>query len=303
MNRSIRYVPNRDIDRQRWDQCLEIAPNRLIYPFSWYLDCMADHWDALVLNDYEAIMPLTWRKKYGISYLYQPFLTAQSGIFGSVPDENLCDDFIQAIPSRFKLIEIALNSGNRLKKINGTLISRNNFILDLSKPYEILAAGFQENTRRNINKAEGQGCLPERDIEPDLVISLAIQQMKGFNRQATGQVDRFRKLISFLKEKKGIVTYGISLQGSLLASAIFLKDHNRAYYILVGNHPDGRNTGASHALINAFIRDHAGSPLLLDFEGSDIPGLAAFYSSFGAVNEPYPFLRMNRLPFFLRWMK
>ncbi len=44
---------------------------------------MAKQWDALVWNDYEAVMPLTWNRKYGIAYLYQPFLTAQLGVFGN----------------------------------------------------------------------------------------------------------------------------------------------------------------------------------------------------------------------------
>jgi hypothetical protein len=72
---------------------------------------------------------------------------------------------------------------------------------------------------------------------------------------------------------------------------------------LVGNHPESRNSGASHFLIDAFIRDHAGRDMLLDFEGSDLKNLAYFYSSFGATHSPYPALKINRLPFFLRWMK
>jgi hypothetical protein len=89
----------------------------------------------------------------------------------------------------------------------------------------------------------------------------------------------------------------------VLASAVFFYSHQRAYYILPGNHPDGRKAGASHLLIDAFIKDHAGSDLVLDFEGSDVPGLQFFYASFGAVEEPYTAIRHNRLPLFLRWMK
>ncbi len=61
--------------------------------------------------------------------------------------------------------------------------------------------------------------------------------------------------------------------------------------------------GASHALIDAFIKDHAGSNLLLDFEGSDIRNLAFFYSSFGATDEKYPAVRVNNLPWYCKWMK
>jgi hypothetical protein len=88
-----------------------------------------------------------------------------------------------------------------------------------------------------------------------------------------------------------------------VASCIYFFSNKRAYYILVGNHPNGKTLGASHYLIDRFIHDHAGRDLLLDFEGSDIRNLAFFYTSFGASLETYPAIRMNRLPWWIRWMK
>jgi hypothetical protein len=98
-------------------------------------------------------------------------------------------------------------------------------------------------------------------------------------------------------------TYGISLNNELVASCVFFFSHGRSYYILVGNHPNGKTIGASHMLIDAFIKDHAGEKNILDFEGSDIRNLAFFYNSFGAENEIYPALKINRLPFYLKWLK
>ncbi|WP_315816464.1 hypothetical protein [Paraflavitalea speifideaquila] len=56
----------------KWDRCIADAPNGLIYGYSFYLDKMADNWDGLVLNNYEAVMPLPWKKKWGIYYLAHP---------------------------------------------------------------------------------------------------------------------------------------------------------------------------------------------------------------------------------------
>jgi len=78
----IYYLRNSEIDKDSWNNCIEQAANGLIYGYSSYLDHMADNWDALVLNNYEAVMPLPWRRKAGISYVFQPFLSAQLGIFG-----------------------------------------------------------------------------------------------------------------------------------------------------------------------------------------------------------------------------
>ena len=107
-----------------------------------------------------------------------------------------------------------------------------------------------------------------------------------------------------IDNKLNTTVYGvIGPQNKLLASAAFFFSHNRAYYILVGNHPDGKTLGASHTLIDAFIKDHAGQDLILDFEGSDIRNLAFFYSGFGAKEEMYPAIKLNRLPWYIRLFK
>ena len=92
------YVENKNIDKVKWDRCIETAGNGLIYANSFYLDAMAKHWDAIVLNDYEAVMPLTWNKKYGIYYLYQPFLCASLGVFGNNLTGEILYSFLNNIP-------------------------------------------------------------------------------------------------------------------------------------------------------------------------------------------------------------
>jgi hypothetical protein len=65
----IHYVKRKDLDLNKYDACINNAINSRIYGYSWYLDIVADNWDVLVLNDYEALMPLPWRQKYFIKYI------------------------------------------------------------------------------------------------------------------------------------------------------------------------------------------------------------------------------------------
>ncbi|MGK2860779.1 MAG: GNAT family N-acetyltransferase [Chitinophagaceae bacterium] len=300
----IRYVPFSEINFVKWDDCISKASNGLIYGYSFYLNHMARQWDALVLNDYEAIMPLTWNRKYGIAYLYQPFLTAQLGVFGNYVTAPLLEAFLQAIPSRFRYWDFYLNYKNDfvLEKFN--LYQRKNFVLDLQKPYTALFDNYRENIQRNIRKSEQSGSQVVKDFEVKQVTDLAVTQMRKFSKESATNLERFRKLYSHLQQHQQAKTYGVlNERKELVASCVFIFSHNRAYYILVGNHPDGRTTGASHRLIDGFIKDHAGKNLLLDFEGSDIRNLAFFYNSFGAVEELYPGLRQNKLPVFLKWLK
>lgn len=301
----IKYISHADINKQKWDDCVQHANNGLIYAYSWYLDAMADNWDALLLNDYEAIMPLTWNKKYGICYLFQPYFCASLGIFSKTQiNPAVTEAFLKKIPKRFRYIDIYLNHNNLFPVEGFPLTERVNFILPLNNSYADIAEQYRTNLKRNIRKAEQSGLVARQNIPVDDIIALAKETMQRVSAISDEQLDRFKKLFSIAKEKQLAETLGIyNNNNQLLASAVFLHSHNRWYYILVGNHPNGKTLGASHYLIDRFIAAHAGTDTILDFEGSDIRNLAFFYSSYGASEERYPALRMNRLPKLLKWLK
>jgi hypothetical protein len=300
----IRYLTQQQLNKAEWDDCITHASNGLVYAYSWYLDAMCRHWEALVLNDYEAVMPLTYNKKHGIYYLYQPPFTASLGIFGSQVNATLVKCFLDAIPKKFRYIDISLNQGNFFSIDGYSLFERVNYVLPLQKSYPEMYKTYRENLQRNIQKCYKQHCTVTKDFAVEEVIRLAKIQTSTFSTLTDGDFENFRKLYQLLHQQQKAITYGIcAANGALTASCVFIFSHHRAYYILVGNHPNGKTLGASHALIDAFIKDHAGSGLVLDFEGSDIRNLAFFYSGFGAKEEKYPGLKKNRLPAILKWLK
>ncbi len=298
------YLTYQQVDKVKWDACITKASNGLIYGYSFYLDAMAKNWDALVLNDYEAVMPLTWNKKYSVHYLYQPPFTACLGIFGEEVSSSTVQDFLKAVPTKFKYWDIYFNPGNFFNIPDFNLYERKNYILNLSNSYENIFNNYRDNIKRNIKKAEKLGLLINKNIPVADVLAISRQQSTGFALLTKTDFTNFQSLYQFLYKKEKATTFGVfTLEGQLLSAAVFFISHNRAYYILVGNHPNGKTLGASHTLIDAFIKDNAGQNLLLDFEGSDIPSLAFFYSSFGAVEEKYSAVKLNRLPAAVKWLK
>lgn len=299
---SIQYLQRTQIDTVKWDNCLAAAANGLIYAYSFYLDRMAGNWDALVLNDYEAVMPLPWKKKWGASYIAHPPLTASLGIFGTAVTAEITKLFIEAIPDRFKLVDLLLNPANFLPASRLQSI-RNNYVLDLNSKYEDIYRQYRNNVRRNIKKAQQLNCRYAIGVPVEEVIRLAHWQIQ---QQTTniGEEDyaHFKDLFHCLQSKQSAEACGVyTPNNELVASCAWFYSNGRAYYVLVGNHPNGKTLGASHYLIDRFIEAHAGQKLVLDFEGSDIASLAFFYSSFGAVNESYPDLQFQRLPWWLQW--
>ena len=293
---NISYLPQANIDKSKWDRCIDTAENGLIYAYSFYLDAMSENWDALIMNDYEMVMPLTWKKKYTIFYLYQPFFSASLGIFGNDISAQFVKLFLENIPSKFKYWDFYLNRNNLFSILEFPMHERSNYILPLSKNYETLKSNYAQSHTRNIKRAIQYGNVIKKNIPIEEVIHLSKKQVKSFSNIEEKNYADFENLFEFLKRKNKAITYGVySSQSKLVASCAYFLSHNRAYYILVGNHPDGKTSGASHLMIDAFIREHAGENLILDFEGSNIPSLAFFYKSFGSVLEKYPGIKMNNL--------
>jgi hypothetical protein len=301
---AIQYIQNKNIDKAKWDDCIEHSSNGLIYVYSWYLDAMSKHWDALVLGDYETVMPLTWNKKYGVHYLYQPWFCASLGVFSKKKiTVATVESFLKAVPEKFRYWDIYLNNKNFVEVKEFPLTERINYILSLNDTYEVIAAGYRSNLKRNIKKAENASLLVQKDIPLKAILVPAKETMQRISPISDKELHDFSKLYKKAVQFAGVETLGIYLNQELLASAVFFYSHKRWYYILVGNHPNGKTIGASHYLIDCFIKSHAGEDALLDFEGSDVRNLAFFYSSFGATEEKYPAIRMNKLPKFLKWLK
>ena len=292
----IRYLRHHEIDLSKWDRCIRQASNGMIYALSDYLEAMAPGWEALIYKDYEAVFPLPVRKKFGWHYIFQPILVAELGLFGNDLTPGLTDRFLDAIPSKFRYIDLPLNYQNRSERKE--VYTRQNFALQLNRDYNDIYDGFNKNVKRNILKAERQHCEIDADTDISNVTALSMKHIGDAKA-----LRAFEKLFRFFRDQGQAKAYAVRHGNEVIAAAAFLFSHDRAYYVLAGNHDDSRSRGASHSLINAFIKDHARKNILLDFEGSDVPGLAQYYASFGAVPDPYAAVRWNRLPLLLKWLK
>jgi hypothetical protein len=302
-NHHIRYLKRQEIDIARWDACIAASANRLIYGFSFYLDHMTDgQWDALVLEEYAAIMPLTWRRKAGIRYLCQPAFTQQTGIFSqkSIPPD-LVTAFLDQLNRYFRFAEIYLNFSNP----SATAEARSNFILSLNAPYTQLSGQYKANLVRDLQLTARTGLNYIKEYDLRVVLD-------GFHREYADRLPYvrekdyryFEELCRFLQQRQQvIIRVATGPKQQLLATALLFRDDARMYLLQPVTLPGGRDARAAHFLIDNIVREWAGAPLILDFEGSDLPGVARFYQHFGSNDQPYFFYRKNQLPWPVRLLK
>jgi hypothetical protein len=259
---------------------------------------VSESWEALVENDYERVFPLTHGKKFGINYLFQPRFTQQLGIFSrSILSIDTVKRFLDAIPGKFKFIDINLNSFNPLKKDYDKIEPWLNHELDLINSYERIASNYSTNLKRNLKKAENSPVTLVKSIKPENVINL-------FRRNKGEELDNFsdpdyellRRLIYVMIYKRLVEVVGAySEMNELCAGAFFVRDNKKVIFYFSATNDYAREHAAMPMIINSFIRENAHSHLTLDFEGSNNTNLARFYKSFGAKELTYPHFRQNKL--------
>ncbi len=299
----IHFIDRKHIDTRKWDECISAYPLDIVYGHSWYLDIVSPGWGGLIKGDYDYVMPVTGKSKFGVHYIAQPFFTQQLGVF-SKKNEYMIDakPFIDALVKKFKYIDIQLNERNDVSVFNEKVNYKKTYKLDLSKDYEALKKAYSQNHKRNIKKAKKQGITVINNIDPSFVIQF--KKQNNVNQLKKNQFNILKQLIIYLK-KEGIgKMYGaVNRSGGMLSEVVFLFNNRRVFYILASSNQEGKSSGAAFFLLDRFIKDHAGQSLVLDFEGSEIPGIARFFNGFGGMPEKYSRLNINNLPTLVKRIK
>lgn len=302
----IKYILHKDINKQAWNHCIDNAVNQMVYAYSWYLDVVSPNWDALVLGNYEAIMPLTQRKRFTLAYLAQPAFTQQLGVFYSDLDYmHTTNDFLAAIPEKYKLIELNLNTYNIQSNNTFTAKQNLNCILDLSQTYEQIKGNYAQQIIRNIKKAEAANLSITSEISPQNIIDLFKSNKGKTLRKLRKKVyHTLIDLCKVLKDNNALICHGIkNSEGVNIAGAIFIKYFDQAIFLFSGANDEAKKCGAMSLLIDNFIKMNASTNLILDFEGSNDKNLARFYLGFGSKPVNYNSIRKNNLPKLIRWVK
>jgi len=302
----ITSLSHNNIDKQKWDSCIQRSVNGIIYAYSWYLDIVAPGWEGLVEDDYISVMPLTCRKKFGIFYLYPPLFTQQLGVFSlNKFTEEKIHEFIEAIPRKYSFYEINLNTLNKFSSMDMIIHPNLTHELDLIESYENILEAYSENTRRNLKKALAAELVISKQIPASLIINM-FRHNNGakYKNIRSSDYATLETLIGTAMEKGRAQIWGVMTKDKrLCAGAFFVESNGKVIFLFSGSNQLARTNSAMPFLIDRFIEENAHRNLVLDFEGSNDPNLARFYKSFGAKECVYLQVKVNRLPWYARLFK
>jgi hypothetical protein len=298
---NIRFLKRNEIDEHKWNEAINNSFNSLPYATSGYLDAIAENWGALVLNDFEAVMPLVWLRKLGIKCLYQPYYCQQLGVFSLQPlRAETHRNFLNAAISRFAYIHINLNPTAAVVVDDFSLVKKRNLMLVLNSEYPAVQKKYAENHRRNIAKANKAGL--EFSEQTDLK-SFQKFYLENINRVKENFKSKDEKTLKKLTRvlatnKVSRIFTAADETGALVAGILIVAHKNRLVAIINTSSPSGKKSGASHFLFDQIIKKYANSGLTLDFEGSSIATIARFYEGFGASEEVFYNLKISLIKSF-----
>ena len=283
----IKYLNNIEIDREKYDACISKSKNSLVYAQSWYLDTVAENWDVLVFADYKIVMPLPYRRKYGVKYVFLPPWIQQLGLFSDqVIEPVVVKDFIEKIPGSFVLVNILLNYGNFCTEIK--VRKRDNYILNLNKSYTDLFKNYSKGRKSNVKQTKNRQFLIKESKNIDALIEIFSMSKGEEIKRSKKDYEVLRSLVYEANKLNKVKVFYVSDENEMeVGGAIFIFHNNRITYLFSAVNNRGREVNAISYLLDHLISKFAGKDYLLDFEGSMINGVAKFFKSFGSEMEPY----------------
>jgi GNAT acetyltransferase-like protein len=308
------------VDSDVYDEFVATSPQGSIFCTSWWLDAVApgSHGSALVVKDgrIEAAWPYALRHTLGRTIIDMPPLTPWLGVvLRPMDDVKLSTrlarekDLVLELAAALPAASIIRARCHRryaywapLSWSGFTQTTRYTFVLpDLTRSDRVWA-GFRDNIRTDIRKAERVGVTV--DVEEGLDAFWSVHQMT-FARQGIA-VPYDRALVARLDaacaargRRRIFVARGAD--GTPHAVAYIVWDKHSAYYLMGGGDPELRSSGATSLVLWSAIQFAATVAPAFDFEGSMIEPVERFVRAFGAQPESYSAIERVTSPSYIAY--
>jgi hypothetical protein len=305
MNNKWQLIPSHAIDVCKWNTCINQSHQPLIYANTYYLNALCTQWLGLIVQDYEAVMPIPIKKKWGITYCYQPTFIQQLGLFQKISCQHSVHEILKWISAQFRYGDLFVPLLDPIPHISNCAIEmRDNFTLNLNDNYTNIAARYSGDLKRNLLKAHQYQLVYHHKITPKVILTQFYQQYHQIIHLNKNSLNAFEQLLLEKQMQSHFFVRAVNnIEGEIVAAGIFLRDNYRIYNIINFTTPTGRKQSANHFLLDRCICEFAGTNLIFDFEGSTHKGIQKFYKNFQPTHQPYIHLHINRLPIPFKYLK
>lgn len=282
----IKILDTSEIDIIKWDKCVSNTGGWSLYSKSWYLNAVTHNsWKALVLGDYEGVMPFVTAKKVFFNFCLPPLLTKQNDfLFRNHLFLEELDVYLH-LTKHFSRIELLTR--RQIENSGFTSSKKINHVIPLeSKTIQNIRSNYNRNTKRNINKAifEEIHISEIFNIKEISKFIISCDNTKYFLKYP----HILPSLLPEILEKGRGKVYGAFKNKDLTAIGIFVVEDDRVYFLICCSNQVGKETKSMFLLIDEAISFYCNLGMsIFDFTGSSIQSIARRNLGFGSIEEVY----------------
>ena len=281
----IKRIKRTALDHEKYTACLQRAVNYRVYAEYWYLDSLCgDAWDCYVLNDYEAIMPIPYVKKFGIKFIAQPVYCQQLGVFHSQQfSKELFELFEKKLHRNLVKSYRFCEENTSMFQPKGEL--KTNFILDLNRSYNSILEEYTPNRRKELRRTSRMDLI----ITETNDLSNFIQLKEKYDYISKNNLeDKFASIFGKLVQHQAISIFDIyTKDNKLIGSQLILNSKTRKICLSFARNKTLEKHNASAYILDYIIQQNAEQDVILDFEGSMLPEVAKFMKGFSPTDQKY----------------
>ena len=272
----------------------------------WYLDavCQDGDWEVIMVEKagkIAGVLPYYIKQKGPFKYITMPPLNKMMGPF-ILPEFRTDSHFIKistalieqlpSVATYEQLLDYSIDNWLPFYWKGYQQTTRYSYVLDLSnmdRVYKNLSTDYKNN---KIKKAKE---LVTIEHDRSLEALYRVNKMSFDRQQVAISYDLafLKRLDIALEEHEArMLFFAIDKLEQIHAVAYLIWDKERAYYLLAGDDPKLRKSGAGILLAWRTIQytnDVLGLPIF-DFQGSMMPSIERVRRQFGAIRQPYFFI-------------
>lgn len=281
MIRKLKYA---DIDFQKYKSAIENSVQNNFYAGKLILDHLCESWEILISGDYEFVMPIPLKKKFGVQFALMPLFCQQLGIFGKERNPVIEQEFFKYFIQNYKVYYYAFNYQNTFEE---NLKFKKNYFIQNTE-YSNLKKNYFKG-RKTAVKSSQHLTFKELALSESLVFIQT--HFKGLDKKK--DMDKFFTYINFLQAKNLLKIYGAFKEEHLICLATVIKSKKKMSLLGLINDDMYRKDNGASFIIDRILTDHI-SEYSFDFMGSTIRGIEVFFKSFGSELQEYAVIENSR---------
>lgn len=284
----IRKLHRSEISVEKYQKCIAESIQNSDFVALEFLDLVTDkNWFLFVYNDYEAVMPVHFKEKWGHKIVLMPMFAPYFGVFSKEDSGKINQLFVNEL-RKMSFLHYAFNPENQFEE---DLDQKVSYKISKDK-YEVVQAKYSKSRKRNVKipDSEKSKIQIEENSNPNSWHDFLLKNGKNSHSESGKQ--KLLQLANSLFDDGNCYSIGVHYNEIPQSYALLFQGKSTIYLSLFVNNERLENKSIPSIVIDKILQKHC-EEINFDFFGSSIPKVAEFNERFGAEKYSYSIIHQS----------